>query len=57
MLISLFKYNQPKTKIPTSIYKMGGTGVKIPLTCCLFFIAFNFLYVHIINSGLNKCIY
>ena len=45
---SIFKYNQPKTKITTSIYKTGAW---------LFIIPFKFGYVHIINSCLNKCIY
>ena len=54
MLISLFKCNQPKTEIPTSIYKMGAPSVKIPLISWLFMISFNFGYVHIIGSGLNN---
>ena len=28
---SLIKYNQPKTEIPMSTYKIGGTSVKLPL--------------------------
>ena len=28
---SIFKYNQSKTEIPTSIYKMGAPSVKLPL--------------------------
>ena len=28
MLISLFKYNQPTTEIPISIYRMGGPSGK-----------------------------
>ena len=31
MLISIFKYNQPKTEIPVSIYKIGGPSVKLSL--------------------------
>ena len=50
---SLIKY----TEIPTSNYKVGGTSVKLPLISWLFTITFNFGYVHIINSVLNKCIY
>ena len=33
MLISLFKYNQTKTEIPTSIYKIGGPIVKLLCYC------------------------
>ena len=54
---SLIKYNQPKTEIPMSTYKMGGTSVKLPLIALIFTKPFNFGYDHIINSGLNKCIY
>ena len=53
----LIKYNQPKTEITTSNYKMDSTSVKIPLISWLFTIPFNFGYVYIINSGLNKFIY
>ena len=42
MLIFLFKYNQPKTEIPTSIYEMGGPSVKLSLIAGLFIIPFNF---------------
>ena len=56
MLISLFKYDQRKTEIPTSIYKMGGPSVDLCLwSFLLFIIPFNFGYVHIINSNLKKC--
>ena len=55
MSISLFKYNQPKTEIPTSIYKMAGLIVKLPLISLIFLIPFNFASVH--KSGLNKCKY
>ena len=54
---SIFKCNRPKTEIPTSIYKIGAPSVKLPLISWLFMIFLNFGYVHIINSGLNKCIY
>ena len=47
---SVFKYNLPKTEIPTSIYKMGAPSVKLPLISWLFIIPFNFGY------GLNKYI-
>ena len=57
MLIFLFKYNQPKTEIPTSIYEMGGLSVKLSLIAGLFIIPFNFEYVHIISSSLRKCTY
>ena len=58
MLISLFKYNQPKTEIPTVIYKIGDPSVKLPLIFWFFIIHdFFFGYVHINNSGLNECIY
>ena len=57
MLISLFEYNQPKTEIPTSIYKMGGSSVQISLIFWLFIIPSNFDYVHIINSSLKKHTY
>ena len=53
----LIKCNQPKTEITTSNYKMGGTSVKIPLISWLFTTPFNFGYVYIINTGLNKFIY
>ena len=53
----IIKYNQPRTEIPTSKYKMDGTSVKLPLISWHFTIPFNFGYVHIINSGLNKSIY
>ena len=49
----LFKYNQPKTDIPISIYKMGDPSVKLPISQ-LFIIPFNFGYLLIINSDLNK---
>ena len=54
---SILKYIQPKTKIHTSIYKMGAPSIKLPFISQLFIISFNFGYVHIINSGLNECIY
>ena len=56
---STFKYNQPKTEIPTSIYKMGAISVKLfdLLTFHHTLILVYFGYVHIINSSLNKCIY
>ena len=58
LLISLFKYNQPTTEKPTSIYKMGGPNVNLSLIFfCFLIIPFNFGYLHIINSGSNKCIY
>ena len=55
MLSSLFKYNQPKTEIPESFYKMGSPSVKLYLISWLFIIPFNFGYIHIINSTLKKC--
>ena len=55
MLSSLFKYNQPKTEIPESFYKMGSPSVKLYLISWLFIIPFNFGYIHIINSSLKKC--
>ena len=57
LVIFLFKYNQPKTKIPTSISQMGGPIVDLSLISCLFIMPFDFGYVDIFNSGLNKCIY
>ena len=57
MLMSLFKYNQPKTEISMSTNKMGGLSVKLSLISWLFIIPFNFGYVHIISSSLKKCIY
>ena len=45
------------TEIPISTYKMGVPNVKLPLISWLFIKPFNFGYVHIINSGLNKCMY
>ena len=58
LLISLFKYNQPTTEKPTSIYKMGGPNVDLSLIFfCFLIIPFNFGYLHIINSGSRKCIY
>ena len=57
MVISLFKYNQPKTERPTSIYKMGGPSVKLSLISWFFIISFNFAYDHIINSSLKKYTY
>ena len=39
---SIFKYNQPKAEIPTSIYKMGAPSAKLPLKSSLFIIPFNF---------------
>ena len=36
MFISLFEYNQPKTEMPTSIYKMGGLSVRLPLISSYF---------------------
>ena len=56
MLIHLFKYNQLKNDIPTSIYKMGGPSVKISLISQLFVIPFNFGYVYIISSSLKNFI-
>ena len=50
----IFTYNQPKTEIPTSIYKMGAPSVKLPLISWLFIIPFNFGYVYITISGLKK---
>ena len=47
------KYNQLKTEIPTSNYKMGGTSVKLILISWPFTIPFNLGYVHIINIGLK----
>ena len=44
------------TEIPTSIYKMVGPSVKLPLISWLIIIPYNFGNVHISNSGLNKCI-
>ena len=44
------------TEIPTSIYKMGGPSVKLPLISWFFIIPYNFGYLHISNRGLNKCI-
>ena len=52
---SIFKYNQPQIEIPTSINKMGALSVKLPLISWLFIITFNFGYVHIISSGLDRC--
>ena len=57
IFISLFKYNQPKTEIPTSIYKMDGPRIKLSLVYWLFIIAFNFGYDHISSSSLKKCTY
>ena len=51
------KYNQPKTEIPMSTYKMGGASVKLPLISLIFAKPFDFGYTHIIISGLDKCIY
>ena len=54
---SLFKYNQPKRgEIPTSIYNISGPSVKLPLVSWLFIIPYKVGYIHISNSGLNKCI-
>ena len=52
---SLIKNTQPKTEMPISNYKAGGTSVKLPLISWLFTIPFN--YVHIISGDLNKYIY
>ena len=57
MLISIFKYNQPKTEIPVSIYKVGGPSVKLSLISWRFILPLNFDYVHIINSSLKKHTY
>ena len=57
MPISLFKYNHPKTEVPTSIYKMGGPDVKLFLISWHFIMPFNFGHVHIINNNLKKCTY
>ena len=57
MLIALFKYNQPKTEMLTSIYNMSDPSVKLSLISCLFIIPFNFDYVHMIISSLKKCTY
>ena len=57
MLNSLFKYNQPKTEIPTSVYKMGGLSVKLSLIPSLSIIPLNFGYAHIISSSLKKYTY
>ena len=54
MLIYLFKYNQLKNEIPTSIYKMDGPSVKLYLISQLFVKPFNFSYVYIINSSLKN---
>ena len=40
------------TKIPISTYKMGA-----PTTSDVLAFHHNFGYVHIMNSGLNKCMY
>ena len=53
---SIFKYNSPKTEILTPIYKLGAPSVNLPLISWLFIIPFNFGYVHITISGLNKYI-
>ena len=57
MLIYLFKYNQLKNEIPTSIYKMGGPSVKLYLISQLFVKPFNFSYVYIINSSLKNFVH
>ena len=57
MLISIFKYNQPKTEISTYIYKMGGPITKLSLVTWLFIIPFNFGHDRMINSTLKKCIH
>ena len=54
---SLIKNNQLKTEIPTSNYKTSGKSVKLPSISWLFTIFLNIGYVHIISSGLNKCLY
>ena len=46
-----------KDEIPIFTYKMGRPIVKLPLISWFFIVPFNFGYVHIINCGLNKCIY
>ena len=51
----LIKNNQPNTEIPTSNYKTGGKSVI--LISWPFIIFFNFGYLHVISSGLNKYIY
>ena len=56
MLISPLKYNQQKTEITASIYKMGSPNVKLSLISWVFIIPCNFGYDHIINS-LKKCTY
>ena len=38
-------------QIHTSIYKMGGPSVKLPLISWLFIIAYNFGYAHISITG------
>ena len=57
LVIFLFKYNQSKTKIPTSISQIGGPSVDLSLISCLFIMPFDIGCVDIINSGLNKFIY
>ena len=57
MLVSLFKYNQRKTEILKSVYKMGAPSVKLSLISWLFIMPFNFGYVHIINRILKKYTY
>ena len=57
MHISLFKYNQLKIEKSTPIYKISGPSIKLTLIFRLFIILFNFVYVHMTNSGLNKYIY
>ena len=54
LLISLFKYNQPTTENPTSIHKIVGPSVNLSFIFCVLIIPFNFCYLHIINSVLNK---
>ena len=46
---SIFKYNQPKTEIPITIYEMGAPSIKLPLKSWLAIIPFNF------GSYYQKC--
>ena len=47
--ISPLKYNQQKTEITASIYKMGSPNVKLSLISWVFIIPFNFGYDHIMK--------
>ena len=46
-----------RSKYPHLFIKWVIEGENLPLISCLFIMSFNFGYVHIISSGLNKCIY